>query len=189
MTQSPHLGQTGISLRGAGAPIYRGTLQPSPSTLWNKARHAEFTPRLRPRQLAKPAILGWAGNLALSCLCRLHVRGEAIKIPRVPAPSPCLPPPTGPLGCAPLAQGGTAMHRGLPTPPGVCKERWATHGRDSSSLSLFLTLLQAGVEENRGAFKKSTLKPWLWRSGVCLIHGTGEQHCVCRLDPTAWARY
>lgn len=91
--------------------MYGGMLQPSPRTLWNKARHAEFMPRLPPRQLAKPGILGWAGNLALSCRCRLHVRGEAIKIPRMLHPPRACRFPRA-RSAVPPGSGGAAMQEG-----------------------------------------------------------------------------
>lgn len=189
MTRSPHLGRTGMSLDGAGALISRGTLQPSPRTLWKEARHAEFTPRLPPRQLASPEFL--AGLAIWHFLPVLTARsGSGVKNILRARTLP-VPPPTGALRCAPLAQGGAATRAVAAALPVGFARRGGQQmeGALHPFFSIFNPAARSwggAVEEKGGAFRKATLKPRLWHSGACLIHRTGEQDCVCRLDPTAW---
>lgn len=186
MTPSPQLGSTGMSLLGAGAPIHEATLQPSPCTLWGKKKkvwHAEFTPQLPPRQLSS---LEFLAGLAIWHFLPVPTARSGSGVKNIPrARSVPVPPPTAPRLC-PSVHGAAAM------------QAVTTARRGGQQMEEFLIPFSVfnpaarswggAVEENGGDFKKATLKLWLWSSGVCLIHRTGKQDCVCRLDPTAWAQ-
>lgn len=134
---------------------------------------------------ARNSWLGWQSGTF--CRCRLHVRGAALKISCVPAPSPCrlprarsaVPPWLREAVAAALPVG--FARRGGQQMEGALHPFFSIFNPAARSWG-------GAVEEKGGAFRKAALKPRLWHSGMCLIHRTGEQDCVCRLDPTAWAR-
>lgn len=128
---------------------------------------------------AQNSWLGWQSGTF--CRCRLHVRGTALKISRMPAPSPSRLPQARfqlcPLCSACCGEGcRNAGSRCVLPSHLICKERWATDGRSSSSLfSIFNPAArgwEAAAGEEGGAFEKPTFKPSLQRSGISLTRRT-----------------
>lgn len=116
--------------------------------LWEKSAARRIHASPPSPTIREPEILGWADNLALSAGADCTFGGTALKIARMPAPL-TVTTPTGALSAVPpllcLLRGGCRNAGESPVPPShlICKERWATDGRSSSSLSPVLTPLHA----------------------------------------------
>jgi len=169
----------------------------STQPLGEKARHAEFTPPLPPRRFASPEFLAglaiWhflpvpTARLGNGVKNILRARTLAVKDSHGRA-----------FSCAPFAlpaAGRGAAMQALALPPShlICKERWATDGRSSSSLSPFLTPPHAAgkpMSGKKAAFQETHLRTIAAVLGDIfnsLNGGEERRHCVCRLDPAGWA--
>lgn len=123
---------------------------------------------------ARNSWLGWQSGTF--CRCRLHVRGTALKISRMPAPSPSRLPRARfqlcPLCSACCGEGCRNAGSRCATFPsdlqGEVGNRWKELFISFSIFNPAARGWEAVVEEEGGAFQKPTFKPSLQRSGISL---------------------
>lgn len=127
---------------------------------------------------AQNSWLGWQSGTF--CRCRLHVRRTALKIARMPAPSPSRLPRARfqlcPLCSACCGEGCRNAGRRRAAFPsdlqGEVGNRWKELFISFSVFNPAARGWEATVEEEGGAFKKPTFKPSLQHLGISLTRRT-----------------
>lgn len=191
---APRLGQTEMSSawRRRTCPL-RDAPTLSPCSQEVPARHARLWGKKKKKKRgtlnsrlgslpddsqAQNSWLGWQSGTF--CRCRLHVRGTALKISRMPAPSPSRLPQARfqlcPLCSACCGEGcRNAGSRCAAFPSdlqGEVGNRWKELFISFSIFNPAARGWEAAAGEEGGTFEKPTFKPSLQRSGISLTRRT-----------------